>query len=88
MQVKLVNILTYVPILSYENGILSHNSNRHAVQYKRPVATWAPMWVASLFYYLHCDLFPDDQVDTSKLQQPIKPKLYFGKFVALEYNLT
>ena len=28
--------------------------------------------------------FPDDQVDTSKLQQPIEPKRYFGKFVALE----
>ena len=56
MQVKLVNILTYVPILSYENGILSHNSNRHAVQYKRPAATSAPMWVASLVYYLHCAL--------------------------------
>jgi len=31
MQVKLVNILTYVQILSYENSSLSHNSNRHAV---------------------------------------------------------
>jgi len=35
---------------------LSHNSNRHAVQYKRPVATWPPMWVVSLVYYLHCGL--------------------------------
>ena len=32
--------------------------------------------------------FPDNQVDTSKLQQPIEPKRYFGKFVALQYNLT
>jgi len=34
---------------------LSHNSNRHAVQYKRPVATCPPMWVVSLVYYLHSD---------------------------------
>ena len=33
---------------------LSHNSNRHVVQYKRPVATWPPMGVVSLVYYLHC----------------------------------
>ena len=37
-QVKLVNILTYLPILSYKNGVITHNSNRHAVQYKRPPA--------------------------------------------------
>ena len=35
---------------------LSHNSNRHAVQYKRPVATWPLMGVVSLVYYLHCDV--------------------------------
>jgi len=33
---------------------LPHNSNRHAVQYKRPVATWPPVGVVSLVYYLHC----------------------------------
>jgi len=38
MQVKLVNILTYFPILSYRNGVITHNSNRHLVQYKRPLA--------------------------------------------------
>jgi len=37
MQVKLVNYISYVQILSYEKASLSHNSNRHAVQYKRPV---------------------------------------------------
>ena len=37
MQVKFVNILTYVPILSYNNGVITHNSNRHAVQYTRVV---------------------------------------------------
>jgi len=42
MQVKLVNIISYVQILSYEKAPLSHNSNRHAVEYKRPVATWPP----------------------------------------------
>jgi len=40
------------------------------------------------YAFVYVELFPDDQVDTSKLQQPIKPKRYFGKFVALEYNLT
>ena len=39
MQVNLINILTYFPILSYKNGEITHNSNRHAVQYKRPLAT-------------------------------------------------
>ena len=48
------NILTYVPLLSYKTSSVSHNSIRHAVQYKRPVATWPPppMGVASLVYYL------------------------------------
>ena len=36
---------------------LSHNSNRHAVQYKRQVATWPPMWVVSLVYYYTVVLF-------------------------------
>ena len=35
--------------------------------------------------FVYVELFPDNQVDTSKLQQPIEPK---RKFVALEYNLT
>ena len=43
MQIKFVNILTYVPILSYKYGVTIPYSNRHAVQYKRPVATWPPM---------------------------------------------
>jgi len=47
MKVKLVNVLTYVPILSYKKASLSHNSNRHTVQYKRPVATWPPMGVVN-----------------------------------------
>ena len=38
MQVKLVNILTHLPILSYKNGAITHNSNRHAVQSKRLLA--------------------------------------------------
>ena len=54
MQVKLVNILTDVPILNYKMASISHNSNRHAVQYKRPVATWPPLEVVSLVYCLHC----------------------------------
>jgi len=38
MQVKLVNILTYVPMLSYKNSVKKpHNSVRHEVQYKMPV---------------------------------------------------
>jgi len=45
MQIKLVNILTYVQILSIKTVSLSHNSNRHAIQYKRPVATWPPVGV-------------------------------------------
>jgi len=44
------------------------------------------MRLFTLFVYV--ELFPDNQVDTSKLQQPIEPKRYFGKFVVLEYNLT
>ena len=38
MQVKLVNILTYVPLSSYENIVIIPYSNsiRHEVQYKRP----------------------------------------------------
>jgi len=35
MQVNLDSVITYVPILSYKNTSLSHNSNRLAVQYKR-----------------------------------------------------
>ena len=35
--------LTYVQILSLETASLSHNSNRHAVQYKRPLATLVTM---------------------------------------------
>ena len=42
------------------------------------------LFTLSSFY----TLFPDNEVDTPKLQQPIEPKWYFGKFVALEYNLT
>jgi len=38
MQVKLVNILTYVLISSYKNDTITRNSIRHAVQYKRPLA--------------------------------------------------
>jgi len=53
-QVKLVNILTYVPILSYKTASISHNSNWHAVQYKRPVATWPSLGVVSLVYCLYC----------------------------------
>ena len=56
MLVKLVNILTYVPTLSYKTASISHNSNRHAVQYKRLVATWPPLGVVSLVYCLHCDV--------------------------------
>ena len=37
--------------LAIKTASLSHNSNRHAVQYKRPVATWSSMGVVSLVYY-------------------------------------
>jgi len=40
------------------------------------------------FEFIYVEFFPDNQVDTPKLQQPIEPKRYFGKFVLLEYNLT
>ena len=41
------------PILSYKNGV-PNSSIRHEVQYKSPVASGAPMGVASLVCCLHC----------------------------------
>ena len=54
MQVKLVNILTYFPLLSYKNNVITHNSKRYAVQYERPLTTLETIGVVSLVYYLHC----------------------------------
>jgi len=48
----------------------------------------APTYAFVYVEFVYVELFPDNQVDTSKLQQPTEPKRYFGKFVALKYNLT
>ena len=82
MQVNLVNILTYVPILSYKMASISHNCNRHAVRYKRPVATWSPLGVVSLVHCLHCDAIQGHwYLQTNKLIIVLMLRIIFCTFL-------
>jgi len=68
MQIELVNILTYIQILSYKNGITIPQFQPACGTIQRPLATWPPMGVVSHSVIQFASIMP---VLTEKLSQRI-----------------